>query len=244
VAYYVPDTGNVVKSADWDSLVGHIGGTGFNTHALGVEVVNPVDLNRAGTALPPEDSPLWDSITPYPALWALGGSRNKGVFIPTHRQQEAVWSIVQAVTNNSELRIPLKFLGLEEDKNRFVITGANVWQDFVKKHSAGWSYSGRLDDNGKDIHGGIIAHSYKGHADGAPTTLYCYLRSLGFDPNTSRSLLLFLLEPDNLIPERVSRFGKPPPNRPSIITQYYADLNKISDFLNFITDPRLSGAEL
>ena len=72
--------------------------------------------------------------------------------------------------------------------------------------------------------GGIVAHSYMNHgthSDGAFTTIYCYLRSLGFSPTEARQKLIFMVSPERLIKEVVTnKEGRK-------YSEYYIDLSYI-----------------
>ena len=209
IHYFVAENGKIIKAAEWNQPLTHGGARTYNRYGLGVEVINPVDPRKGGITSHHKHSMIANPIWSFPFSPVV-----KYVHIPTERQMESVWSLVQIVTSSKELGIPLKFPGyLGEDysdykssrKNMFVMTGRQHWSK-IDTHKPG-----------------IVAHSYvPTHSDGAITTLYCFLRSRGLSPTLARESLGKLLKPENLIiiPGPRKSDGK-------MVDEYYANLNLI-----------------
>jgi hypothetical protein len=201
IHYIISKDGSIVTTGDWKERLGHAGDY-YNATSIGVEVVNPTYVSN------PYNDSTWDNSFISPAPWAFSPDIRKTnkFIIPTRNQMESTWALCLIVTASPEMNIPLEFVGLEKEKNRFVITGANPYKK-LKRSKAG-----------------ILAHSYIKHGDGAAATLYCYLRSTGLPPDEAWSKMNFLLKPKNLIPEKTTGLKKDGKTKYEYI-QYYANLN-------------------
>ena len=199
IHYVITKDGSLVQTADLKEVLGHA--YPYNDTSIGVEVVNPTYVTN-----PYVDS-TWDNsiISPAPWAWTPDIRKTNKFIIPTRSQMEATWGLCQAVTSDESMNIPLEFVGFDDRRQLFVITGANPYAKLDRSKS------------------GILAHSYFKHGDGAPAALYCYLRSINLGPNEAWSKLNFLLKPENLRTERAT--GTKKDGSEYVYTQYYADIS-------------------
>ena len=203
IHYIISKDGSLVATAEWKERLGHAGP--YNSTSIGVEVVNPTYTSN------PYNDSTWNNSFISPAPWAFSPDIRKTnkFIIPTRNQMETVWYLCQLVTApNTGMKIPLEFVGLNKEKNIFVITGANPYAKLDRSKA------------------GILAHSYVKHGDGAATTFYCYLRSTGLGANEAWSKMNFLLKPENLIKESVT--GTKKDGEKYTYVQYYANLDLLS----------------
>jgi hypothetical protein len=199
IHYVITKDGSLIQTADLKETLGHA--SPYNDTSIGVEVVNPTYVTN-----PYVDS-TWNNsiISPAPWAWTPDIRKTDKFIIPTRSQMEATWGLCQAVTSDESMNIPLEFVGFDDKKQLFVITGANPYAKLDRSKS------------------GILAHSYFKHGDGAPAALYCYLRSIDYGPNEAWSNLNFLLKPENLHMERVT--GAKKDGSKYNYTQFYADIS-------------------
>jgi len=219
IHWFIAENGRIIKTAEMDKILGHAGHRPWNLHSLGVEIVNPVgpfdeENNLMDDLEFHKDSKFYHAVWANTSGWGWKTRKEKKdfIYIPTHKQMESTFTLVRMTTSSKKMNIPMKFLGLTSPGNEklFIISGKNYWT-LINDH----------DDN----NGGIAAHSYRHHADGAVCTLYCYLRSIGKNIKDARELLLFLLQEENLIVKDAT--FNDPKRGPRGIKEYYANLKLV-----------------